>query len=154
MRMIPGLETRLVGIREVYAERDDCGAIRLDVTSARVCADTVVVKFGGIDDRNAADSLRGFDLSVRAWDLPELGADCYYRFELVGMEVFDSTGGRVGVVARVEAYPANDVLVVETDDDELWVPAVRDFIAAIDSGARRLTVLRIDELPRCLKRGG
>jgi len=112
------------------------------------------MKFKGIDDRNAADALRGSTLAVWIGDLPELSPGCYYRSKLVGMEAVDSTGGRVGTVVRVDAYPANDVFVIETAEDELWVPAVRDFISAIDSGARLLTVLRIDELPRYPKQSG
>ena len=154
VRAISGFEVRFAGFREVYAEQDDGGAIRLEVTAAKGCGDTVFMKFKGIDDRNAADALRGSTLAVRIGDLPELSPGCYYRSKLVGMEAVDSTGGRVGTVVRVDAYPANDVFVIETAEDELWVPAVRDFISAIDSGARLLTVLRIDELPRYPKQSG
>lgn len=154
VRVISGFEDRFAGFREVYAEQDDGGEIRFEVIAAKGCGDTVFMKFKGIDDRNAADALRGSTLAVRISDLPELSPGCYYQSNLVGMEAVDSAGGHVGTVVRVDAYPANDVFVIETAEDELWVPAVKDFISAIDSRARRLIVLRIDELPRYPKQSG
>lgn len=153
VRTIPGLEDHFTILREVFAECNDGAVLRLEVASAKAHGVAIIVKFREIDDRDAADGLRGATLEARMTDLPELEAGRYYRSELVGMEVFDSSGVRVGVVVRVDAYPANDVFVVDTDGDELLIPAVRDFIAGIDLGARRMTVLRVDELPRHPKHG-
>ena len=67
-----------------------------------------VVKFEGIDGRDAAEKLRGEVLKAAPIDEP----DAMWVHELVGREVFDSTGEALGVVEAVEANPASDLLVV------------------------------------------
>ena len=61
--------------------------------------------------------------------LPEPEADTYYVFQLVGLEVEEDGGGRLGVVADVENAPANDVLVL---DSGLLLPLVDACVLEID----------------------
>ena len=68
-----------------------------------------VVKFEGIDDRDAADKLRGVVLRAAPIDEP----NALWVHELVGREVFDVSGGSLGVVQAVQANPASDLLVLE-----------------------------------------
>jgi 16S rRNA processing protein RimM len=71
-----------------------------------------IVQFDGVDDRAAAEQLRGVELEAEALDVP--GA--LWVHELVGASVRDAgAGGTVlGRVAAVEANPASDLLVLES----------------------------------------
>ena len=70
-----------------------------------------LVRFDGIDDRNAAEALRGTVLSA---DAPETGGDELWVHELIGAEVRDRAGVVLGSVVAVEANPAHDLLVLES----------------------------------------
>jgi 16S rRNA processing protein RimM len=72
---------------------------------------------------------RGAALGVPRSSLPEPEADSYYVFQLVGLEVVEDDGGRLGVVADVENAPANDVLVL---DNGLLLPLVDACVLEID----------------------
>ena len=88
-----------------------------------------VVKFEGIDDRHAADELRGVVLRAAPIDEP----DALWVHELVGREVLDVSGGSLGVVQAVQANPASDLLVL---DDGKLIPLT--FV--VEAGATGLKV--------------
>jgi len=90
------------------------------------------LKLSGIDDRNAAASLRDHYLQVPERDLEPLGDGQYYRFQLVGLSVRSTQGEPLGRVSHVLATPGNDVLVVHGPRGEILVPAIEDFIKEID----------------------
>ena len=78
---------------------------------------------------------RGAELTLPREQLPELPADAYYVADLVGMDVLDDHGVRIGAVRDVLPGPANDVL--ELDSGKL-VPLVEDCIREVDVAGRRV----------------
>ena len=73
--------------------------------------DRYIVQFEGVFDRDAADSLRGVELSAEPL---EDVADVLWVHELVGATVRDARGTALGVIASVEANPASDLMVLES----------------------------------------
>jgi 16S rRNA processing protein RimM len=80
---------------------------------------------------------RGAELALPRDRLPELPADSYYVADLVGIEVLDERGARVGAVRDVISGPANDVL--ELDSGQL-LPLVEDCIREVDLEGGRITL--------------
>ena len=85
------------------------------------------------------DAPRGARLEVPRAELPALGPDTYYAFELRGLEVVEEGGERLGRVRDVVPYPANDVLEL---DSGLGLPLVEACVRAIDLDAGRILVTR------------
>jgi 16S rRNA processing protein RimM len=85
----------------------------LEVLAARPMRERWVVTFAGVGTRTEAEGLRG--VVLRAPPLQDPGA--WWVHELVGCEVFDTEGKRLGVVTAVVANPASDLL--EIDDGGL-----------------------------------
>ena len=84
----------------------------LEVLAATPHQDRWIVAFGGIADRNAAETYRGVVLSAE----PIEGDDgTLWVHELIGSEVFDLDGRSYGPVEAVEANPASDLLVLSGD---------------------------------------
>jgi 16S rRNA processing protein RimM len=79
---------------------------------------------------------RGSLLEVERSSLPPTEEDEYYAFQLVGLEVMEENGRRLGTVADVIPGVANDVLEV----GEHLLPMVEDCILDVDLEARRITV--------------
>jgi 16S rRNA processing protein RimM len=111
----------------------------LEVESSRAHGNRWLVKFTGIDDRNAAESLRG-PLFVSAEDVRELDEDEFWPHELVGSAVFLRSGERVGVLDRIVPGSAHDLLAVMTDRGERLVPLVKDIVVGVDVRARRIDI--------------
>jgi 16S rRNA processing protein RimM len=97
------------------------------------------VKFAGIDDRTAAETVRGA-LYVSPERLRALAGDEYWEYEVVGCRVVDATGADVGVVTRVVPGSAQDLLAVDTERGERLVPMVSDIVVGVDVERRTVAV--------------
>jgi len=122
------------------------GDRRLTVREARSHGHRLLVRFEEIADLGEAESLRGRLLLVRADDAPPLPADRYWVHELVGLEVLTEMGRTLGKIREVLHNPANDVWLVEGDDGEVLVPALRDVIAEVDPMAGRVVIREVPGL--------
>jgi 16S rRNA processing protein RimM len=85
-------------------------------------------------DRPAA---RGALLEVPREALPPPGADEYYAFQLVGLEVVEEDGRVLGRVREVHPGPANDAIDL---GDGLLLPLVAACIRSVDLEAGRILV--------------
>jgi 16S rRNA processing protein RimM len=95
--------------------------------------------FEGVDDRTEAETLIKAILWVdqAADEAPE--EDAWYDHQLVGLTVVRD-GSPVGMVARVDHLPAQDLLAIETDAGEVLVPFVAAIVPAVDIEAGTVTV--------------
>jgi 16S rRNA processing protein RimM len=87
------------------------GERELLVATAREHQDRWLVRFEGVDDRNAAEALRGALLTAEAAEAD--ADDELWVHELIGSDVFDRAGTPLGRVTAVEANPAHDLLVLD-----------------------------------------
>ena len=78
--------------------------------------DRPVVKLEGVDDRNAAEEIRGMEVSIYASDLEELPEGEHYVRDLIGCRVVDiaDNNREVGVLKDVIQNTAQSILEVET----------------------------------------
>jgi 16S rRNA processing protein RimM len=106
------------------------GSAELEVVAARRAGGRPVVRL-------SADVPRGTRLEVPRDALPPTAEDEYYTFELVGLEVVEEGGRRLGAVARVDPGVANDVLAL---DSGILLPLVGACVRDIDVEARRILV--------------
>lgn len=81
------------------------------VASSRPNQHRYVIRFEGVDDRNAAELLR--NKTVEAEPLADAPEGEFWVHELVGSEVRDRGGAVLGSVIAVEANPAHDLLVLD-----------------------------------------
>lgn len=110
------------------------------VESARSHGRRMLVKFSGIETREAAEDLRG-PLYVDADTARTLDEGEFWDHELVGCEVVEGRGSpAAGRVRDVIHAPAQDLLVIETPRGEKLVPVVEELISSVDV-AHRLIVI-------------
>jgi 16S rRNA processing protein RimM len=94
----------------------------------------LLVRLAGVDDRDAADALRGSLFVVDSDDLPPIDEpDTYYDHQLEGLHVRTTTGQDVGVVAEVLHTAAGELLAVKRSDDggEVLVPFVSAIVTSV-----------------------
>jgi 16S rRNA processing protein RimM len=99
----------------------------------------LTVKLAGIEDRDEAQALRGAPIGVLRSELPPRAATDFYRADLIGCEVVNLEGARLGVVVHFVEIPAH-VLMVVRGDREHWIPAVPQHLRRVDLEARRVIV--------------
>jgi 16S rRNA processing protein RimM len=88
------------------------------------------VAFEGIDDREAAEEIRGAEVMVEG--RRELGEGEFWPEDLVGLEARSAEGDRLGVVVGVVAGLAQDRLVVDGEGSTFEVPFVDDLVPVVD----------------------
>jgi 16S rRNA processing protein RimM len=81
------------------------------VVASRPNQHRYVIRFEGVEDRNAAELLR--NKFVEAEPLAHAPEGELWVHELIGSEVRDRAGAALGSVVAVEANPAHDLLVLD-----------------------------------------
>ena len=77
---------------------------RLRLEEGRRHGKTLIGRFAGIDDRDAAAALVGQELAVDRAELPETGSDEFYWADLIGLEVRNREGVVLGRVENIAIY--------------------------------------------------
>jgi len=102
----------------------------LEVTAARAHQDRWLVRFAGVEDRNAAAALTNVDLRAEPIEDPE----AVWVHDLIGSEVVEAAGTSRGRCVGVIANPAGELL--ELDGGALvparFVVSCRDGLTVID----------------------
>ena len=112
----------------------------LRVESARPFQRGLLVRFGGVDDRNQAEVLRGRYLLVAAEDLEPLAEGEVFYHQLIGMAVVTVAGEEVGTVAQIfELEPAN-LLEVHGPRGVVMIPYRPEFVHEIDVDGARIVI--------------
>jgi 16S rRNA processing protein RimM len=100
--------------------------------------DRLLVHLSGVDDRTAAEELRGALLEVEASSVPPAPEGSYYHFDLVGCRCTDKRAGDLGEVVDVVEGGGGDLLRVLGKGRELLVPFVEPYLTEVDLAARRI----------------
>jgi 16S rRNA processing protein RimM len=120
----------------------------LTVEQVRWHSGRLLVRFAGIDDRDAAADLRGVLLVIDSADLPpSANPDEFYDHELVGLAAMTVEGVPIGVVTEVR-HLGQDLLVIGRaagvppggEDDEVMVPFVAALVPEVDVAAGRIVI--------------
>ncbi|MCW3835686.1 ribosome maturation factor RimM [Sphingomonas canadensis] len=85
----------------------------LTLRSARQGPNGTIARFAEVADRNAAEALRGTELTVPRSALPPLGEGEYYHCDLIGLAAVSEGGEPIGRVVAVDNFGAGDVIEVE-----------------------------------------
>jgi 16S rRNA processing protein RimM len=96
--------------------------------------------FEGVSDRTQAETLVKAILWIEQ-DSAEASQeeDAWYDHQLVGLAVHRD-GEKVGTVARIDHFPAQDLLIVATANGEVMVPFVKALVPAVDIQSGIVTV--------------
>lgn len=87
----------------------------------------VVLKLEGIETREAAEMLRGYNVFISDEFQLELQEDQFFVHELVGLVVYDENERLIGKVNNVMNTGANDVFEITSEDGkEFLVPFIKD----------------------------
>lgn len=123
------------GLESLSAHKSFNGGA-LTLKSVRSGNNGAIARFAEIADRNAAESLRGTELSVPRDALPPLGEGEYYHTDLIGLACVSTEGEALGTCVAVENFGAGDVIEIERPDGKRFMVP----ISATEIGAERLTV--------------
>ena len=112
----------------------------IDGVRGRESPKGLVVTLPGIEDRDAAEALRGCEVWVPRSQLPPPQPGEYYWVDLEGLRVRNLEGRDFGRVSHLFDTGANDVLVVQGERERM-IPFVEpEFVRSVDFDAGEIVV--------------
>lgn len=102
-----------------------------------VCAEgrrqgkSLVARLEGFDDRDQSRLLLGDEVAITRTEFAAPGQSEHYWVDLIGLEVVNLQGTRLGKVARLMETGANDVLVLNGDRERL-LPYIPEVVRKVD----------------------
>lgn len=110
------------------------GDLQVQIAHVRVHADTLVAQIDAIADRDLAEALKGARIFVLREDFPALdNEDEFYWVDLLGLQVINREGVRLGVVKELISNGPQSVLVVQDDATESGEKATQRLIPFVDA---------------------
>ena len=120
------------------------GVLKLAIREAKTHSDTVVATAQDVDDRTAAEALKGARIFVSRASFPTAGKDEYYWVDLIGLAVVNREAVVLGEVKELLSTGAQTVLVMDFLQDgkiqERLIPFVAAFVDDVDLTKRVITV--------------
>jgi len=129
---------RLLQHRTLRLGRDGSWATH-EIEASGHSGGQLTAKLSGVDNRDQAQVLRGARVCVPRSELPRREEKDFYRADLIGCEVVNLAGIRLGSVQHFIETPAH-VLMVVRGEQEYWVPAAPRHLRRVDLEARRVVV--------------
>lgn len=104
----------------------------------------VLLTLEGVDTRDLAESLMGYEIRIDREMLPEPEEDTWFWEDLIGLAVMDEHKGYIGTITDIFPTGANEVLVVTDPDkeagkNEILVPMHKHFVASVDIDKQTMT---------------
>ena len=124
--------------------RNFAGTLKLRLKEAKDHSGGLVASAHEVDDRGAAEFLRGARVFVARSSFPSTASEEYYWVDLIGLEVVNREGLVLGQVAELLSTSAQAVLVLKYESDgetlERMIPFVAAYVDTVDLPSRRITV--------------
>jgi 16S rRNA processing protein RimM len=108
-----------------------------EILDIRPAGTVAVVRFKGIDDRNAAEATKGTELFVDRSALPDdtEGGE-FYHADLIGLAVRDENNEMVGNVTAVQNYGGGDILEITLGGSKgVLIPFTQAAVPLVDVAA-------------------
>lgn len=134
-------------IGSVTLAKDGAQDREIKLENLSVTPKGLILKLHTVDTFEDAADLTGFKVLVKDEFLDKLEEGEYYWRDLIGSEVYDADGTRLGELKDVIERGEQDLMVVRNGKEEILVPAAEEIIKDIDVVAKKIIV----ELPEGLR---
>ena len=142
-----GREKQIESLSKVYVLKNNQYK-ELNVTSVRFHKHFAIVKFKEFNTVNDVEEYKTCDIYLSKDKIEEtLDNNEYLINDLIGMEVYDEDGCKVGEVYAIGENLANDLLSVKDNNGkEHLVPFVKELVPVVDLKNKRIVINNIEGL--------
>ncbi len=117
------------------------GEQKLTIQNVKYQKNNIIVKFKEIPSIDDAEKYKNKVLTAERDMLGELPEGTYYIADLIGLDVYDDEGNKVGVLADVFNTGSNDIYEVKREGRKaLLLPVIDDVVLNIDLDLKKITV--------------
>lgn len=126
---------RFENLKEIFVENE-----LFLIEKSRVQKTTVVLKLEDINSSEIAEGYRNKFVYIPEEALEKLPEDSYYIKDLLGLEVYEKNGEKLGLVSDIIKGPGQDLYEIKGNDKTFLLPGVKEFVLDIDLAKKRITV--------------
>ncbi len=112
----------------------------VSVVDGQLQGKTIVAQLAGVNDRNQAETLMGWDIFITQEQLPNAAKDEYYWSDLIGLPVETVDGAQLGRVDSLLETGANDVIIVQGERERVIPFLQGQTIISVDLVAGKIIV--------------
>lgn len=117
------------------------------VRYARPTPKGVLLCLHEVIDRDGAEALKGWTVSLERSVMPPLEPGEYYLRDTLGADVLGPDGAHIGKVVDLRLYPSVDVLLIEREGGiQAEQPLVDPFLREVDVAAKKIVLASLDGL--------
>jgi 16S rRNA processing protein RimM len=117
------------------------GQRTFEISDVRIIKGQASVIIEGINDRDAAEALKGIELYISRANLPDTDDDEYYHNDLIGLAVLGQDGETIGAVKALYDFGAGDVIEIERPGDpDVLLPFNAEMVTKVDIKANNIVV--------------
>jgi len=123
---------------------DNCGnMVKYNIGSVKYIKGFIILKLCGVDSVEAAEALKGRFILVDRKNAVKLPEGSFFICDLIGSDVYETNGGRLGKLVDVLHTGSNDVFVVRKENNrEILLPALKSVVREIlpDKGTIKVEI--------------
>lgn len=118
------------------------------VKSVRFHKQFALIKFEEINSINDVEEIKGFEIKIpKEQAESELTEDEFFVSDLIGAEVFNVDGEKIGEIKDVGTNGANEILeITDSNDQNHLVPFVKELVPVVDLNKHQIVVKDIEGL--------
>ncbi len=131
---------RFLSLKTVFLGEEDKAGEQYVIERVQFQNSNLILTFEHINSRDEAEQWRRQYIQIPTSEALPLPEGEHYFYELVGLLVVTNKGDKIGVVKDIVSYPANDVIVVKSDDKEILIPDIPDIVERIDMDAGEIVI--------------
>ena len=132
---------RFVSGAKVYIDQQP-----MTIDSAEWRSVKLVVKLNTVDSIAEAQELCGKTLEIERKQVQPLDEGQYYHFQIIGLEVWTTSGERLGTISEIMNTESTDIYVVRHKQGEVLIPAIEDVIKSVDLDEGKMVIEPIEGL--------
>ena len=132
----------LYDLSELFVGSSVPEAVLFPLVAVQAGRDSFILQLRGIDDRDAAERLRGLSVWMPSEEMRKLPEGEYYWREIIGLQVLTEGDEVLGRIEAVFPTGGNDVYVCRGGGREILLPAIGEVIRKIDTD-RGIMVVRL-----------
>lgn len=140
-------DNRFKKLKRVFLRNDRGVVAEKQIDAVRLTNNGVLLKFEGVDDKNAADTLQFHEVMIPISERQKLPEGHAYYDEIIGMDVIDDeTEEKIGVIRDIMEVPAAEVYVItRTDGTEHLLSSASEEVKKLDTKKNTLRVKLLEE---------
>jgi 16S rRNA processing protein RimM len=130
--------SRFKKLKSAYIDNNE-----VKIVGCKLQPGKVILKIDGIDSIEEASKLKNKFIEVKREDAIKLPKDSYYAVDIIGCEVFEETGNKLGTIDDIIYTGSNDVYWIK-GEKEILIPALKTIITEINIDNKKVIIKPLD----------